>query len=120
MTLRNATLACIKQYKWTWNVAEAHVQAVNVMYARQQVGVGRITRTRTENRSLLPLDVDLQELVDSGMPPGDAVFHQEKRNQDKVNKIQERNARRERGSPVTSDEEKGGGNFLQIGASGSS
>ena len=115
MTLRNATLACIKQYKWTWNVAEAHVQAVNVMYARQQVSVGRITRTRTENRTLLPLDGDLQELVDSGMPPGDAVFHQEKRNQDKVNKIQERNARRERGSPVTSDEEGGGAGV--VGAS---
>ena len=109
MTLRNATLACMQEYKWSWNVAEAHVQAIHVMYARQQVGVGRITRTRTEHRTLLPLDVDLQELVDCGMPPGDAVFHQERRNQEKVTKIQERKERKERGSPVTSDEEGGVG-----------
>ena len=80
MTQRNAVLACIEQYKWSWNVAEAHVQAVNVMYARQQIGVGRITRTRTEQRVIVQLDADLEELVQSGMPPGDAVFHQEKRN----------------------------------------
>ena len=55
LTQRNAILACISEYKWSWNVAEAHVQAVNVMYARQQVGHGRITRTRTENRPLLAL-----------------------------------------------------------------
>jgi len=54
------------------------------------------------------LDVDLQELVQSGMPQGDAVFHQEKRNQEKLSKIQERQSRRDRGSPVTSDEEEGG------------
>ena len=77
LTQRNAILTCICEYKWSWNVAEAHVQAVNVMYARQQVGVGRITRTRTENRPLLALDADLQELVESGMPQGDAVFQVE-------------------------------------------
>ena len=101
-------MACIEQYKWSWNVAEAHVQAVNVMYARQQIGVGRITRTRTEQRVILQLDADLEELVQSGMPPGDAVFHQEKRNQEKETTKKQRQARRERGSPVSSDEEEGG------------
>ena len=71
-------MACISEYKWSWNVAEAHVQAVNVMYARQQVGHGRITRTRTEHRPLVALDHDLQELVEEGMPQGDAVYHQKK------------------------------------------
>ena len=116
LTLRNATLACMEEYQWSWNVAEAHVQAVNVMYARQQVGVGRITRTRTENRAIVPLDRDLQELVDCGMPQGDAVFHQETRNRAKVSRLEERKARRERGSPVSSDEEEGGA-FGVVGAS---
>ena len=86
-------------------MAHAHVEAVNIMYARQHVGVGRITRTRTELRPLVQLDHDLEELVKAGMPPGDAVFHQEVRNKAKQDKQRERQERRARGSPCTSDEE---------------
>ena len=45
------------------------------MYARQQVGHGKITRTRTENRPLLDLDHDLQALVAERMPPGHITGH---------------------------------------------
>ena len=77
-------------------MAHAHVEAVNIMYARQQVGVGRITRTRIELRPLVQLDHDLEELVKAGMPQGDAVFHQEVRNKAKQDKQRERQERRAR------------------------
>ena len=50
------------------------------MYERNKVGTGRITRTRTVIQPLVALDHDLQELVEEGMPVGDAIVFQNKRN----------------------------------------
>jgi hypothetical protein len=41
LTHRNAVLACIDAYGWSWSVANAHVEAVNILSARQPVGRGR-------------------------------------------------------------------------------
>ena len=85
LTKRNAVLACIKEYGWSWNVAHAHCEAIYIMYERNKVGTGRITRTRTVIQPLVPLDHDLQELVEEGMPVGDAVVFQNKRNEEARN-----------------------------------
>ena len=66
LTRRNAVLACIEAYNWSWAVANAHVEAVNILYARKQVP-GRITRTRTGlSQPRIPLDTDVEELVSNG------------------------------------------------------
>ena len=72
-------------YGWSWAVASAHVEAVNILYARQQVGNTRITRSRTQLPLPVPLEKDLEELVKEGLPLEEAVQHQ-------INRLDQQNA----------------------------
>ena len=38
-------MACIDAYGWSWQVASTHIEAVNIVYARQQAGGDGTTRT---------------------------------------------------------------------------